>query len=306
MDLSRLASGVPTLPFGRPPRRGEAGVAQCRCGGSTKRRPIVCLKGEGRWRGLLWLLLSTTLTFQATAQVMRSGPSAKDLYLESASADQPLPQAEAPQTGSNTLGRGRDLKRSEASTTAVQHLGVRYNILLFGQDGDVPQPADAQRSFRTGDCIGLELEVNRAGYLYVLAEGSSGTWEALVPSALVANEANQVSPRTRVQAPERGCFEFTDPPGTERLFLIFSRAIGDVSELLRLYRLSSIARTDRPSKSAGAGGEALRAQLRDRLGSRDLKLTRIVRPESPDERPFTVYAVGEAPRLFVEIALRHE
>lgn len=109
----------------------------------------------------------------------------------------------------------------------------------------------------------------------------------------------------RVQAPARDCFEFTQPAGIERLFLVFLREVADVGGLLEAFRTSSLARSD-PLADARAAGREVAARLQDRFGSRDLRLKKIAKPETPDEQPFTVYAVAPAPRLFVEITLRHQ
>jgi hypothetical protein len=85
----------------------------------------------------------------------------------------------------------------------------------------------------------------------------------------------------------------------ERIFVILSREIADVRRLLDAFRLSSVARVPTTELLATA-------DLRKHLAPRDLRLKSIAEPESPDERPFTTYAVALPPRIFLEIALRHE
>lgn len=249
------------------------------------------------------VVVGIALTIPSAAQTERPGLNARDLYLERI-ADDGIDPSSPPPNKPQSLSANRDLKRSGAPAVGVQYLGVRYNILLFNSSGRPPQPVDPRRVFKTGDCIALELQSNRAVYLYVLSEGASGMWAPLVPSVLAPEESN-VLPNARIRAPTGDCIEFTDPPGTERLFLILSRDIADVRNLLDVFRLSSLASGKQPGESGAANGDAI-ATLRNHLGSRDMRLKKIDKPEIPDEQPFTTYAVAPAPRLFLEIRLRHE
>lgn len=247
----------------------------------------------------LVVLISIALSIPSSAQSTKSSPSARDLYFESVAEDKArLLSLDKPE-------QDRDLERSPLPGGGVQNLGIRYNVLLFSAKGDVPQPVDPERTFRTGDCIALALQANRAGYLYVLAEGASGEWVPLLPSVLTPDEPNAVNGGAHVQAPTKDCFEFAQPAGIERLFLILSRDVADVKGLLDVFRTSSLARSEPPADPTLASGEAA-AKLQDRFGSRDLRLKKNAKPETPDEQPFTVYAVAPAPRLFVEIRLRHQ
>ena len=200
----------------------------------------------------------------------------------------------------------RDLKQSEIPGASATNLGIRYNVLLFDGKDALLKVVDPQRVFKTGECIALEFEANRDGYLYVLSEGASRQWTILVPSVIVSDEAYAVKAGTRLRVPVRKCIEFTEPAGIERLFLILTNEIKDVRELMDVYRASSLARIDQ--QPAGGEGPAvtLANHLRDRLASRDLKVVKIDNPEAADERPFTVYAVAPARRLLIEIGLSHE
>jgi hypothetical protein len=67
-------------------------------------------------------------------------------------------------------------------STEAMHLGLRYNLVLVDADSGRAQPAAPDRMFRAGECFAIELESNRAGFLYVLAKQSSGSWHPLIPS----------------------------------------------------------------------------------------------------------------------------
>ena len=102
--------------------------------------------------------------------------------------------------------------------------------------GNALQRAQAQRGgrvsgsgpdtvFHSGDRIRLEAQANSTGYLYVVAQGSSGNWQVLFPSREVSNGSNQVHRgETRlVPGGNQGQFVFDEQAGTEKLFFVLSR-----------------------------------------------------------------------------------
>jgi hypothetical protein len=234
--------------------------------------------------------------FAGLAQVTKPSLDARDLYLERVGASEV--STAAPAKGA-TPKESRDLKKSQQTNGDARSLGIRYNVLLVDAKNGLPQPVDPERTFQTGDCIALELQANRSGHLYILTEGTSHEWAALFPSDLDSSETTVVSSGVRTRAPAKNCLEFTNPPGTERLFLILLQDPADVKELVRLYRMSSVAT---PTAASSAAME----KLQDRFASRDLKIKKVQQPEAPDERPFITYAVAQASRLFIEIKLRHQ
>ena len=70
-------------------------------------------------------------------------------------------------------------------------LGMRYSVLKRNAAGEY-QEVDADTVFHSGDRIRLEAQANSTGYLYVVAQGSSGNWQVLFPSREVSNGSNQV------------------------------------------------------------------------------------------------------------------
>src|SRR5205085_3098750 len=70
-------------------------------------------------------------------------------------------------------------------------LGLRYAVLKRDPGGQF-QEIDPDTSFRSGDRIRLKVDANTSGYLYVVMQGSSGTWKLLFPSAEVAGGSNLV------------------------------------------------------------------------------------------------------------------
>ena len=103
-------------------------------------------------------------------------------------------------------------------------LGMRYSVLKRNAAGEY-QEVDADTVFRSGDRIRLEVQANSTGYLYVVAQGSSGNWQVLFPSREVSNGSNQVHRgETRlVPGGNQGQFVFDEQAGTEKLFFVLSR-----------------------------------------------------------------------------------
>jgi len=107
---------------------------------------------------------------------------------------------------------------------ALVPLGIRYSVLKRNAAG-VYQEVDVDTTFHSGDRIRLEAQANSTGYLYVVAQGSSGNWQVLFPSREVSNGSNVVHRgETRlVPGGNQGQFVFDEQAGTEKLFLVLSR-----------------------------------------------------------------------------------
>ncbi len=107
---------------------------------------------------------------------------------------------------------------------ALVPLGIRYSVLKRNAAGAY-QEVDADTTFHSGDRIRLEAQANSTGYLYVVAQGSSGNWQVLFPSREVSNGSNLVHRgETRlVPGGNQGQFVFDEQAGTEKLFFVLSR-----------------------------------------------------------------------------------
>ena len=243
--------------------------------------------------------IGIALALPCCAQATKTSLTARDLYLGSVDNGKPT-SSKAAIEKADTTAASPDLGRTHLETAALQRLGIRYKVLLFGGTSE-PQPVQPKRVFKTGDCIALELHANLPGYLYILAEGASGAWTSLGPSTLVPDEISEArSGGSAKRAPTHGCIKFADPPGDERLFLFMSSNLADTEELVRLFKLSSLAR----------------------MAPRDLTFSQLEQPGTPDkapftpsetalpgvldEDPFTVYAVASGARLAVEVVLAHK
>jgi len=100
-------------------------------------------------------------------------------------------------------------------------LGLRYT--LRKKDGAQTTDVSSDTEFHTGDHIQVGVEVNDSGYLYIVDHGTSDTWRVLFPSPEIENGDNRVQRGHVYIVPPGHVFTFSGAPGTERLFVVFSR-----------------------------------------------------------------------------------
>jgi hypothetical protein len=99
-------------------------------------------------------------------------------------------------------------------------LGLRYTILKMvgGEMQEVP-PSTV---FHAGDRIQFSVQTNSPGYLYIISQGSSGTWKPIFPSPEIADGNNRVQEwLAHTMPPKRLIFD--EQTGTEKLFIVLSR-----------------------------------------------------------------------------------
>ena len=100
-------------------------------------------------------------------------------------------------------------------------LGLRYTVLKRVEGEMAPVAPDS--TFRAGDRIQISVEANDNGYLYIVHQGSSGTWKPLFPSAEIEDGNNRVEKGRTYIMPPGSRFYFDEQAGEEKLFLILSR-----------------------------------------------------------------------------------
>ena len=104
-------------------------------------------------------------------------------------------------------------------------MGLKYTILKKLGDDMVEVPPDTV--FHAGDRIQLSVQTNGPGYLYIISQGSSGTWKPMFPSPEVADGNNHVDGWNASTLPPRSRLVFDEQTGTEKIFIVFSRAPED-------------------------------------------------------------------------------
>ena len=101
-------------------------------------------------------------------------------------------------------------------------LGLRYTILKLAADNSgVEVPADTV--FHAGDRIRFSVEANAGGYLYIINQGSSGTWKPMFPSPEIEDGSNRVEGWRPYTMPPKSRLAFDSTVGTENLFIVLSR-----------------------------------------------------------------------------------
>ena len=141
--------------------------------------------------------------------------------------------AAKPASGANKPATSADSQMIPVAYTTEDSvaLGLRYSILK--REGPETVEVDPTAVFHSGDRIRLRVDVNTAGYLYIINRGSSGNWNPLFPSAKIAKGDNHVQKGIQYEIPAGYVFTFDEQPGTEKLFIVFSRRpVSDLEELI--------------------------------------------------------------------------
>ena len=216
-------------------------------------------------------------------------------------ADAPKPAETAKSVTKKAPTKPVAAKASDTHTLATSvPLGLRYAVLKRDAGGQF-QEIDPDTSFRSGDRIRLKVDANTSGYLYVVMQGSSGTWKLLFPSAEVAGGSNLVRKGESRQIPpgNTGQFVFDEQAGNEKLFIVLTRQPeADLDKLI--YSMGG-------SKTLVAQAslqDDVVTKLRGQVASRDLVFEKV---DSSENAAYVVNP-SSAPdaRLVVDLALKHK
>jgi hypothetical protein len=234
----------------------------------------------------------------APAQQQPEPEGARELYYRA------MVQKDSPPPVRRVAARSGGAPASAApDNTGALHLGLRYNLVLVDADSGAAQSAAPDRMFRAGECFAIDFESNRAGFLYVLAKQSSGSWHPLLPSADpdMATESNAIVPGKKIRVPREHCFELQNPPGVETLFVVLSREPRDSFELYENIKAPAPQAPDAPRRTSAAvqvaearvtDGEV--ARMREQFGSRDIAIRRVSQPLGAAEPAESVYVVNSS------------
>ncbi len=191
-------------------------------------------------------------------------------------------------------------------------LGLRYSVLKRGADNQFAEVA-ADTMFKTGDRVRFQVKTNTTGYLYIVMQGSSGSWKLLFPSSEVAGGSNLVQPGEMRTVPsgDRGQFVFDEQAGTEKLFVVLTRQPEpDLDKLI--YAMGGpqkAADADHVMLAGNPVGDDVVNRLRHEMASRDLVFeTSDQDPTGKPEKAAYVANPSTAAdaRLVVDISLRHK
>jgi Domain of unknown function (DUF4384) len=133
-------------------------------------------------------------------------PAAKPV--EIARADAPHPATPPPATAPMPAG-------------GASPLGLKYTVLKLSAD-NTPTEVPNDTVFHAGDRIRFSVEANVPGYLYIVNQGSSGTWKPMFPSAEIEDGNNRIEGWRAYTMPPKSRLAFDSTVGTENLFIVFS------------------------------------------------------------------------------------
>ena len=216
-------------------------------------------------------------------------------------ADAPKPAETAKSVTKKAPTKPVAAKASDTHTLATSvPLGLRYAVLRRDAGGQF-QEIDPDTSFRSGDRIRLNVDANTSGYLYVVMQGSSGTWKLLFPSAEVAGGSNLVRKGESRQIPpgNSGQFVFDEQAGNEKLFIVLTRR--PEANLDKL--IYAMGGTKALVAQASLQDDVV-SKLRGQVASRDLVFEKV---DSSENAAYVVNP-SSAPdaRLVVDVALKHK
>jgi hypothetical protein len=184
-------------------------------------------------------------------------------------------------------------------------LGLRYAVLKRDASGQYTE-VDPDTNFRSGDRIRLHVDANTFGYLYVVMQGSSGTWKLLFPSPEVAGGSNLVHKGESRQIPsgDRGQFVFDEQAGSEKLFIVLTRQPElDLDKLI--YSMGGTpGAKDRALAAQASVQDDVVSKLRAQVASRDLVFEKV---DSAENAAYVVNpSTAPDARLVVDVALKHK
>jgi hypothetical protein len=210
-----------------------------------------------------------------------------------------------------------------------EQIGIRYALLLRDSTGHYSEVSPST-IFHNGDHLRLSVMANQPGYLYVIQQGSSGSWSSIFPRRendhASAENVNEIEQGRVYQVPNgKSAFQFDRNPGQEKLFLVLSRErISDLDSTIKSLKDPAHPTQARPQQENSADpSQTLEAanQIPDAfvqsLASRDLSLVQeqeVDEPQNGDEAgEKAVYVVSkasysknESPQVVASVTLHHE
>ena len=221
------------------------------------------------------------------------------------------------QSAGTQTGRVPAAPGAAVEANAVPHLGFRYTVAVVNQTSGKAVAVDPDRDFRKGECVRLEVESNQSGYLYVLSKQSSGGWLPLFPSSEMPDESNVADPGQKVRAPRDYCFEISDPPGTETLFVALSRSPRDFFDLydaIKTPPAEAPANNSRPASNPVQLADARRVdsaveKMAKSFGTRDMVIRKVTPAADRQDTDYSVYVVNGSDKpsstVVKKVEIRH-
>jgi hypothetical protein len=261
-------------------------------------------------------------------------PSAKDMFLhprqmaygaqdETPAPPKPKPAVKPkpkPTPTTDQAQSGQSAAQPPASIIQASYtaLALRYTVQRRDNGKTIDVPANTK--FHSGDRIQLSVEVNDAGYLYIIHQGTSQTWKAMFPSPEIADGDNRVQRGRVYTVPPGYVFTFSGDPGVERLFVIFSREpVQEIDSLI--YSLKGVRQTpaaepgrERPATDTLVASarpiEDSRIKVMRAMYSRDLIIEKEDQEQGGQQQDYSVYVANPKgspdSRVVADIPLTHK
>jgi hypothetical protein len=229
-------------------------------------------------------------------------------------------QAPKPSTGGELPGGGHVIQAVQKTTAPApasgSALGLKYTILKLVNGDMVEVPPDTV--FHAGDRIRFNVETNGPGYLYIISQGSSGTWKPMFPSAEVEDGNNHIEGFHSYTMPPKSRLAFDTQAGTELVFLVLSRSPEpDLEQMIYSLQGGKVRPVSQPGESTRAhtlvASAAIDNQTVGHLReayARDLIVEAITENTPGDRKEKSIYVVNPTgssdSRVVADLALVHQ
>jgi Domain of unknown function (DUF4384) len=236
-------------------------------------------------------------TEEPTAPAQGSTLNARDMFWSSASVNGQSKPATAPAAAQPA--------HTAAPPPAKGQLGLRYTILkALPGGGQVEVLPDT--SFKAHDAIRLSVEANKPGYLYIILQGSSGTWTPLYREV---GTQHQIQPGKEYLIPAPpASFEFDEHKGQERLVVLLTeKPMQDLESLI-----AEAQRKDSDKEASTSDNSINDVISQIKLTDRDLVFTKANKDapaagaKKQDTAMYVVNKNADSSRVVVDLVLKHQ
>jgi hypothetical protein len=211
---------------------------------------------------------NSTVKRQEPSQPAPSTPAT--VPAETISPPEPVQNAHSQPVAADT----QLVRVSTVGDPPAPRLGLRYTIVR--KSGDDMLEVAPDTVFHAGDRIQFHVQVNGPGYLYIVVQGSSGTWTPLFPSPQINHGDNRVDAWETYTMPPGYRMLFDQQTGIEKVFLMFSRAPEkDLEQLIYSLRGRAKPASARPEPAPSPDAPAEPKQLVASLSIDDATVGRL-------------------------------
>ena len=215
------------------------------------------------------------------------------------------------QTGSE---QGSAKVEEVANVSNDAPLGLRYTLLKELQQGKYSEVLP-DSTFKAGDHVRVSVMANEPSYLYIVQQGSSGSWSPLYPQP---GMPNRLEPGKRTLFPPEGEFTFDQSAGQDKMFILLTRQpVSDLDETILSLRHDAVKDDSKVHLASNKINDIWAQQFQSTMGSRDLIFTKAdsEAPAAQDttaqerfEKAMYVVNQNKSPdsKIVVQLTLKHQ